>query len=544
MIPVSNGFKQAVYAPIRKTTAKVKFEILDNEAYGDNTVTVTGEAPISRTDQLTNKIRSMTRKYATFERNYFKLDGSFYIPPSVDEGDSELGWWSEDICGADGVFSTPQVLEFVFQESHNSMGLTITFDPKSMEWASDFIVNVYRFDGTLIWHEEITDNDNPVCLMIRGLDSYRRIVITIKKWAKPYRRARITEVDFGIVQEYKDNKLIKLNLIEEINITGSSIPANELRFTIDNSSREFNILNPEGFYRFLRERQEVEVSIGVEVAQEEFEYIDFKKYYLTDWQSDEGALTTTFTARNIFELLEQVEYNGFSGETNLHDLAQDVLTQSLIDSYQIDSSLKRISTMGFREKLTVRKALQYIGIAGMAAVYQDRQGTVHIKKLESLEDGGYLTFAGETVFCGETYPAVRVDSDYAMKNITFDNIYKEPQVKLDKLLKTIVMIIYENGAKQELIFNNTGIKEGVAFKCENPLINTVEHAQKVAKWIIAESNLRALYGINWRQNPALECGDIVLVEDSFNARKKSRITKQEFEYQGYLNGKTESKGGV
>lgn len=543
MIQVSDQFKQAVYAPIRKTTAKVKFEILDNEAYGDKTITVTGEAPISRTDQLTNKIRSMTRKYATFEHDYFKLDGSFYIPPAVDEGDSELGWWSEDICGADGLFFIPQELEFVFQESHNSMGLTITFDPKSKEWASDFIIDVYRFDGTLIWHEEITDNNNPIYLIVRGLDNYRRIVITIKKWAKPYRRARVTEVDFGIVQEYADDKLIKLNLIEEINVTGSSIPANEMKFTIDNSSREFNVLNPEGFYRFLRERQEVEASIGVEVAPEEFMYVDFKKYYLTDWQSDEGALTTSFTARNVFELLEQVEYAG-SGPTTLYALAQDVFTQAGVASYEIDPALRRIDTGGFSEKLTARKALQHIGIAGMATVYQDRSGVVHMKQLVGFEDGGYLEFAGETVFCGEAYPAVRIDSDYDMKNITFDNIYKEPQVNLDKLLKTIVIVIYDEGRKEEINFNNSGVKEGVTLKCDNPLINTFEHARKVAGWIIEESNLRALYTINWRQNPVLECGDIVLVEDSFNAKKKSRILKQEYEYQGYLSGKTESKGGV
>jgi hypothetical protein len=42
----------------------------------------------------------------------------------------------------------------------------------------------------------------------------------------------------------------------------------------------------------------------------------------------------------------------------------------------------------------------------------------------------------------------------------------------------------------------------------------------------------------------LECGDIVLIEDSFDMKKQSRITKQEFYFAGYLSGKTESKGGV
>src|SRR5690606_31567317 len=156
-------------------------------------------------------------------------------------------------------------------------------------------------------------------VLVQGLDNYGKIVITIKKWAKPYRRARITEVDFGVIKDYEDDKLIKLNIIEEMNIISDTIPSNEIKFTIDNSSREFNILNPEGFYRFLKERQEVKAEIGVEVAEDEFEFIPMGKFYLVDWQSDEGALTSTFIARDIFELLENKEYTSKIGRASCRE---------------------------------------------------------------------------------------------------------------------------------------------------------------------------------------------------------------------------------
>ena len=69
-------------------------------------------------------------------------------------------------------------------------------------------------------------------------------------------------------------------------------------------------------------------------------------------------------------------------------------------------------------------------------------------------------------------------------------------------------------------------------------------ADKVAEWFIREINYNAIYTINWRQNPALECADMILVEDSFDAEKQTRIIKQEFNYKGYLEGVTESRGGV
>lgn len=542
MIEVSPEFKQAVYAPIRKTAARVSFEILDNEAYLDNTPVISSEAEISRKEQLTNKVRSMSQKYATFEHDYFKLDGSFRIPPRPEEDDSELGWWSDEICGADGIFATPQTVEFTFLEEHNSMGLTIHFDDKTKEYAADFDIDVYRADNTLIAHESIVGNTKTSYVWTHGLDNYGKIRVTIKRWAKPYRRARIVEIDFGIIQEYAGDKLINVKLIEQMNVVGDTLPANEIKFTIDNSSREFNILNPDGFYRFLKDRQELSLSIGVEIAEDEFEYIDIEKYYLTDWQSDEGALTSTFTARNILELLEQKEYL-VSVAGTLYDLAEDVLNKCGVTHYSIDEGLRDIPTNGFKEKIKARKALQCIGIASKSAVYQDRAGVFIIKQFVILDEStSYIHFAGPDMFSGMITPMV--DPGWDMKNITFDNVYKEPQIKLDKLVQTLVMTVYGDGEKVEHAIANDGVKEGVTLKCDNPLIQSFEQAEDVAQWIIDESNLRALYSINWRQNPALECGDIVLVEDSFGMKKQSRITKQEYEFAGYLNGKTETKGGV
>ncbi|GGA31676.1 hypothetical protein [Psychrobacillus lasiicapitis] len=543
MIETSKEFKEAVYAPIRKTTAKINFEILDNDAYEDAEVSSNSEAPLSRKEQVTNKVRRLTNKYATFERNYFRLDGSFRIPPKPEEDSTnEVGWWSGDTCGADGIFVVPQTLTLTFTEERNSMGLTIYFDMNTDEYATDFDIDVYQADDILIASEKITGNKQSSFIWVQGLDGYRKIVITVRKWVNPYRRARIAELDFGVVNEYEGDKLIKVNLIEQMNVVGDTLPANELKFTIDNSSKEFNILNPEGFYRFLKERQEVSLSFGVEIEENVYEYVQAKGYFLTDWQSDEGALTTTFTARNIFELLEK-EYNPASTFNNFYDLAEDVLISAGVIFYSIDESLRDIPTEGFPEKLTYRKALQCIGIASKSAVYQDRSGTVIIKPFEILDEStSYIHFAGADMFTGMVTPTVY--SGFDMKKITFDNVYKEPQIKLDKLLQSLIVTVYEGATKLEYEFHNPEVKEGASLKVDIPLINSLEHARDVAQWIITESNLRALYQVNWRQNPSLEPGDIVFIEDSFGAEKQSRITKQEYEFAGYLNGKTESKGGV
>ena len=519
MRPVSDNFKSAVYSTTRKTAARVRFEVLDNAAYDDITAsTVTSEASISRKDQLTNKSRSMAHRYATFEPDYWLLDGSFHLPPD-DGGNEEMGWWSGALCGADRVFSPYQVLQFSFSEQHNSMGMTITFDPMTGECAADFDITVYR-GATVVYTLSVTGNDLPKYVLKQGLDNYDKIVVTLKKWAKPYRRVRVTEIDFGVVQDYEGDMLIKVDITEQMAVVGDTLPANEIRFTVDNSSREFNILNPEGFYRFLKERQEVFASLAVEVLPGYFEYVQGGKFYLADWQSNEGALTTTFTARDALDILEQYEYQGLTGAT-LYSLAEAVLTGAGITSYSIDPALSSIAlSQGFPDTVSGRTALQHVGIAGRCAVYQDRDGVLTLKR--------YSPVSGVT----------------PVDEITFDNVYKEPQIKLDKLLKAITVTVYAGEVKTDYVYTNPGIKEGAAIKCDNPLIQSEAQAAAVAAWIFEEYNSRALYSINWRQNPALECGDVVLVQDSFGASKKSRITKQDYSFQGYLGGKTESKGGV
>ncbi|WP_340391926.1 hypothetical protein [Paenibacillus sp. FSL E2-0190] len=546
MNEVSLAYKQAVYAPSRKTIATVQFDILDNTAYDDNTYTVTSEAEISRLTQMDNKVRRMSSRYATFEKDYWRLDGTFCLPPKKSEAAAdglELGWWSNTLSDANGAFTPAQVVTSTFTNDHSTAGITIAFDPATDEYAADFDIDVFNGVNTVIDHLSVTGNTKNLYVYRRGLDKYRKIVITIRKWAKPYRRARITEIDFGLVEVYTGEKLIKMNLIEEMNVTGDTIPANELKFTVDNTDREFNILNPEGFYKYLNKRQEVNASIGVEIAPDVFEYIDIKKYYLTDWQSNEGALTTTFTARDALEMLDQYEYNTTYTGT-LYGLASDVLTKAGITGYYLDPVLQDIPTTGFPAKINSRKAMQCIGIASQCAVYQARSGDFNVRQFKELDARTtYIQFAGEPdMYAGIAY--VATDSGYLMKNISFDNVYAPPQIKLSKLIKALTINVYSGSSKTEYLFPNVGVEEGTALKLDNPLIQSLTLAHGVAAWLLSESNQRALYSVNWRQNPALEPGDIVIVEDSFGAKKQSRITKQEFEYAGYLSGKTETKGGI
>lgn len=541
---VSNLFKSNIYAPERTIQAKVSFEILDIEAYEDASFTVTGEASISRLSQAINKIRDMSHKYGTFERDYFLLDGNTYIPPVENVGDSELGWWSNVICGSNGLFATTPIITFNFTEPHSSIGLTLTFDKQANEYASDFRIEAFGPNNELITNDLITDNLNPVYYYEEPLDNYKKIIITIIKWATPNRRARLVEVDFGVVREYTGEKLISLKILEEMDLLASTVPSNEMQFVLDNSDQAFNILNPNGIYRFLKPNQEMTAQIGLLIGEQKFEWIPMGKYYLSEWTVEEGAMTSTFIGRDIFTKLDASTYTILLQNTNLYDLAVSVLTEAGVEKYEIDASLSDITTFGFREAIKTREALQMIAIAGKSVVRQNRDGAIVLERFEELAyETGYVTFTGQEIAGPTTYPQVYID--YTFQAIDFDNAYEIPKVTLATQVTNLVFVVTPTtGTAFSVKFINSQVTEGIGYEINNPLINTEIQAQEVAEWMFREYNFIADYQANWRQNPALECGNIILIEDSFGGKKKSRITKQEFNFAGYLDGITEAKGGI
>ncbi len=515
---VSNEYKQAIYAPIRQTKGRVTFDISDVTARGDvNDISVTQQAVISNEQQLINQKREQSINIATWERNRFKLDGSFSFADNDMENNGELGFVSDILCDEEGIFSQNPTLIFTFNDAHSSMGITVTFDTINDEYATEFIINAYGDSNNLILSKHVEDNNSSQVATTGQFHLYRKIEIIILKWCKGYRRCRVVEVDFGIVKVYTDNHLIKMDLVEDMDIITKTLPAGEFKFTVENSKKDFNILNPDGFHKFLQERQQVIPEIGV-VTGPSTEYIELGKYYLMDWTSDEGSLTATFTARNIIDIMSSYDYENLVPKSNysLYQMAVDIFNICGVTNYEIDPALQNISTNGLVKKNNCRNILQLIAIAGMCNVYVTREDNLIIKQ--------------SPLALGD--PVDIID---------MDNMYKEPKIELDKIVKSVEVAYYNDiNTKQLITINNTD--KGEALKVDNTLINTLEQATNVANWIFRQLNYRAKYSVNWRGNPAHELSDIVTIEDAYNQNRDAIISKIELTYQGYLEGKTEARG--
>jgi hypothetical protein len=290
--------------------------------------------------------------------------------------------------------------------------------------------------------------------------------------------------------------------------------------------------------------------IGIKIGDNKFEWISMGKYYLSEWTVEEGAMTSTFVGRDVFTKMELAEYTGLLQNTNLYDLAVDVLTEANVERYELDESLKEVPTAGFKTKIKVREALQMIAIAGKSAVRQGRDGSIIIENYEELTyEIGYVTWTGSIATATGEFASVgtvaQVYIDYEFQQIDFENAYEIPKITLGQNVRTLVFKVAPTvGEIFDVQVINSNVKEGIGYEINNPLINTEAQALEVAGWMFEYYNLIADYQANWRQNPALECGNVILIEDRFGNKKKARITKNEFNFTGYLSGMTDAKGGV
>lgn len=545
MIPVTSTFKSAIYSPSRQTIAKVAFQIVDVTADGDASISVSDESFVSLKDQVSNTNTEMNGKYITFEDDYIKLDGSFVLMPKPTESGYEVGWWSDDLCDTNGEFTVPQVITVDFTQDHSSIGLTISFDRLANEYAEDFTIDVYDSTNALIHTETVVGNTNALYILEQNLANYRKIVVSITKlagydspdrditWGNDLltlgelntewqlgrkfwsRRARVTEISFGIIEEYTGEELINVNILEQIDAINESVPSNEMSFTIRNDNKRFNILNPQGIYPFLQRRQKLIPYLGVLKPLNITEFVKMGIYYLTEWKSDEGSLTATFTSRDILDIITQGEFAGatYTSKT-LEYIAEDILDSAGVSDYEIDAALQGITVSSTLPVRNHRELLQMVAIAGQAVLYSDRDGKIIIKRLSN-------TVSGET--------------------IDFDNTYNSPQIKLDKLVNTIIVVV---GSSEYVYVDplKPASEQTLAVKIDNPLIKTNGHALNVAIWILNAYKKRFLYEINFRGNPALESGDIVTVQDDFSENRQVRITRNEFNFDGALRCKVNGKG--
>lgn len=163
---------------------------------------------------------------------------------------------------------------------------------------------------------------------------------------------------------------------------------------------------------------------------------------------------------------------------------------------------------------------------------------------ESLVDKDVIYNVGqedETITFNDPVYGLRCEGAEILEYGTYFVKIRKPSVKTRTQSHVTVFGKKYNLSATEVTYHLN--EKGIDQNFSNPLIDDIEKAYKLAEWI-AEDYLRENkdYIFDWRGDPALECNDIIYVENAFKPKMQLRVMKNKITFNGgALRGNIEGR---
>lgn len=300
---VSQSFKKAIKSSTREIKGYV--EIITENYIDKNNYIVDGGSEIDISDitsysQISNNQR-VVNKYASFEKDYFLLDGSFILPSLGENINS--GYISNSISYEENEkhFNGELLNVEIRINSQISMieGITLYFDDDI--YPTDLY---YYNNGEKI---EVHNDSNVLNIFdtINFVDGY--FSIYFERLNNPNRRLRIAEIDLGITNVYKKTDLINFTINESIDVLKEQMPINECDVVLNNTNYQFDSINPTGIAKYL-DGAIVKPYIGVLTDDAGVEYCPCGLYYVDSWKSNSETTTTLFCSTIFKKMSDNYSY--------------------------------------------------------------------------------------------------------------------------------------------------------------------------------------------------------------------------------------------
>lgn len=511
MVNVSDGWKQN---QAERFTAESYIEltlnITDPDAQSAATATDNGAEYFSDTGEIVNGVEVTPPKYATLEKNFWRLDKSFQIIPD-EEPYGNNGYVGNALSKDDGTFENNPKITISFNKIFETLlqGITITWANAYDEWATDFKVSIYNGDS-LVKEISVQENDSIDSVVILDAQNYNKMEIEVIKWKYGGHRARISRILIGVEHTYGKADLESFEHVMSGDLCSAILPTNEMNFSVFNLNGFYDPSNPKGLGKYFMERQKLSVRYGYKIDNS-VEWIPAGEVYLSEWKTPRNGLTASFTGKSLLEFLDE-KYKG-TNSGSLYDIAEDALEQGNIPllsdgskPWRVSENLKQISVPENLDlsDYALKEIVQLVANAGCCVIKIERNGVLAIEPLEYAEE------------------------DYSIDGSIS---YTYPETSLLTQLKAVDI----NDGQYVLDVAKVGSTESIT----NPLISESQ-APNVAVWIrdilLRRQNLSGEY----RVDPRLDCYDVVIVETPF-AVPKTVITKIDVNYNGAFNGSFEGQ---
>lgn len=488
---------------------EISYDSTEPGVQEDATASATAQVPFGNIENTTKELDRALTKYATGETNLHVLDGSFrLLPDSVPYADA--GFISQTLVSDS---SHPRIiLSFGSVHTRAVPGLTVVWSSMMNEWAAKFKLTAYK--GTAVVSTITVSNNRSVYSEteweIYGYDS---IAIDILEWSIPNRRARIEWIMVGLHKVYSKKDLVSYTHTSSRDPISAQLPKDSIEFSLDNSQKTWDAINPRGMFRYLYERQEVDVRYGMDVDGET-QWINGGKFYLSEWSVPSNGLEASFTARDALEFMMTSNYTGRKTGT-LYQMCYDALETlpSNVPSFYISEELKEYSTDISSEKTSYKNSdiLQLAANAAGMALYQTRDGHIRIERVNLTAEEGT-----------EVY------------EIPVINNFQWPEISFASRVKNVSCNV--NG--KEHLYPEGSNAEGVTQTVSNELLTEamlVKSKNSITEAYAMLAN-RKKVELEYRASPHIDAFDHVKFNHNFGYASSVFVTESKYQYTGCFKG--------
>lgn len=489
----------APYTDARHVDFTVRFELVDTAAKAAAVPSVSGQADVSQISQLTDDV-SAIGKWATLEDDLWVLDGTYDILPDDVTG-IQTGWWSDVLSGADGVFSVPPSITFGFGgASISTIGYTLFF-------AEDYptSIRVTTYNGATIINQHTISNSKAFCVLDFPSAGYTSVKFEFLQISKPYRRVKLAEGVFGIVQIFDRENLVSANVVYGADITADAFPSRQLIFGFDNTDKKYNLVNPNGLYAYLQQGQDITATAIVNG-----EAVNMGKFEFLTASASDDEITAEIVASDLAMVLDTQIISGSNTTATLQSAVTTVLSGTGITA-SIATPNYTVS-MAIPKNTTKREAIRMLAQAAKSSVWFDRDGVLQIRPITvgtpvgTLDADNMPSMGGISVAEPVDAVALTVKNEYASTEATYTA---------------------GSGTRVRTV--------------DNPCVAAANGAD-VAAWLLAQYNRRVKYDKPNRGDPAVEIGDTLTIYDAYGENRNASVTGQEIQFDGGLSATTKAVG--
>lgn len=390
--------------------------------------TVRKELPDLRRDDL------VYPGYALCLPRFSLLDGSYINFPDIPD---DYGYISDEISNENGEFSyfmetvglrpksglypkkslfpmrsdkrrvEAPVLTISFSQKFISVGILLTFNTLSGDYAKRIKVSWYSDDELLSSMEFYPDNPRYFCS--NYVKFYNKIIIVFLETSKPYRPIFLTRIDYGLYRDFFDDEIKEINCLQEINAISESVSINTMSFTVrTKSSVPFD----------LQKKQRLQLFFDGKLLGN-FYLKNGAKKNITDYYMD---------SHDAIGILDGNEFAGgiYCGQTVSEIVALIFDGEDI--RYLLNGDFETVALHGYIPYTTKRAALQQIAFAIGAVIDTSNYDGVIIYPKQAEQTGEFApddTYSGITLEHSDVVTGVRLTVHNYQKSEEVSELYKD-----------------------------------------------------------------------------------------------------------------------